>query len=816
MANSVIIPAFAAGELSPGLAARVDLAKYHVGAALLENFFIDYKGGASSRPGTQYIGLAGAGGSTYTWLYKFVFSATQQYVLAFSDLRLEFVRNPGGTPPHPNSSNAGFLQSAGANYSVVTPYTAAQLPDLKFAQSGDILQITHPAHPRMVLRRLGETNWTLSEPVIGATILSPPNQHATITPLPADSHDPQNTTYLYTVTSVDANGEESAMAGTPLSGLGSTLSYFALVTGVDMANTPGTVTLAWNVVAGAAYYNVYKTIPGYANKVPPFTASFGFCGISYGNLFLDSNIIPDFTKSPPMHADPFSPLQLRDITVTASSADWPVGGSDVYIADPTGTGAVVLAVLDTAERGAVGHIVDVVIVTPGEGYTAPVLTPGGGGTSVTATITVGGAQENPTSVAYNQQRLVCAGTTSFPTGIFASKTGFYNNFDHSNPVLDDDAFTFVVAADQINTIQHLVPMPGGLILFTNSGISQLSGGSTTAQNPSAITPSSAVVVPQSYFGVSRVRPVIINKDILYVAEPGSAVFDLAYNLFVNIYEGSDISALSSHLFYPHQVVQWDYQHTPHKVLWVVRDDGVLLSLTYLKEQEVMAWSHHITNGQYTSVTVIREGNADAVYLAVRRGPGSGNYWVERICSRVYETVADVWCVDAGLSYSGPATTTLTGLDHFSGYTVSVVSSGVPLGLFPVPVGGNSVTLPVAVTNAVVGLQYTAKLQTMQLDLGNEMQTVQGKRKRVAAATIRVRDTVGIKVGTTFETLTAFVPNVSSTDTMTMSEGLVTGDMRLVIDPHYTVHGQVCVLQDNSLPVTVLGVIPEVVVGDTGR
>jgi len=61
-----------------------------------------------------------------------------------------------------------------------------------------------------------------------------------------------------------------------------------------------------------------------------------------------------------------------------------------------------------------------------------------------------------------------------------------------------------------------------------------------------------------------------------------------------------------------------------------------------------------------------------------------------------------------------------------------------------------------------------------------------------------------------------LPNVSSTDTMTMSEGLVTGDMRLVIDPHYTVHGQVCVLQDNSLPVTVLGVIPEVVVGDTGR
>jgi hypothetical protein len=807
MANSVIIPAFAAGELSPGLAARVDLAKYHVGAALLQNFFVDYKGGASSRPGTQHIGIVEPG----AWLYKFVFSASQQYVLVFSNLLLRFIRNPGGPTNHPNGSNAGFLESApGVLYGVTTPYLAAELPDLKFAQSADILQITHPAHPRMVLRRLGETNWTLSEPVIGATILSPSNQHATITGLPADSHDPQNTTYLYTVTSVDRNGEESPMAF----GLGPTLSLFAMVTGIDMANTPGTVTVTWDPVAGAAQYNVYKTIPGYANQVPPHTASFGFCGISYGNLFLDSNIVPDFTKSPPLHADPFSPNQIKEVTVTGSSGGWPVGSSDVYIDDPTGTEAIVLAVLDTAVRGALGSIVSVVIVSPGKGYTSPTLLPeGSSGTGgVTATITLGGGNENPTSVAYNQQRLVCAGTGSFPTGIIASKTGFYDNFDHSNPVLDDDAFTFVLAANEINTILHMIPMPGGLVLFTNSGISQLSGGSTSAQNPSAITPSSAVVVPQSYFGASRVRPVVVGQDILYVQDPGTAVQDLAYNLFTNIYAGTDITVLSSHLFYPYQIVQWDYQHTPFKILWVVRNDGTLLSLTYLKEQEVFAWTHHYTTGGlFGSVAVIREGNADAVYVSVNRG---GLWRVERLTSRVYNTIADAWCVDAGLAYQGAPTTHLTGLDHLEGASISVLGDGVPLG--PFTVSGGSVTLPVAVSQAVAGLPVIATLQTMQLDLGNEMQTVQGKRKRVAAATIRVRDTAGIKVGTTFGTMTPFVPNVSSTDTMSMSTGLVTGDMRLIIDPSYNVQGQVCVQQAGPLPVTVLGVIPEVVVGDTGR
>ena len=393
-----------------------------------------------------------------------------------------------------------------------------------------------------------------------------------------------------------------------------------------------------------AYYNVYKTLPGYANKVPPYSSSFGYCGIAYGNMFLDSNIVPDFTKSPPLHHDPFSPRQITNIAVTASSADWPVGTTDIWVNDPTGTGAVVLAILDTSERGTAGHIVDVFIANPGEGYTAPVLT-GVGGSSVTAIFTMSGNDENPTTVAYNQQRLILAGTGSFPTGIFGSKTGFYDNFDRSNPVNDDDAFTFVVASSEINTIRHLIPMPGGLVMFTNSGIQQLTGGSSSAVNPAAITPSSVVVVPQSYFGASRVRPVVVNKNILYVQEPGSSVQDLAYNLFVNIYEGSDLTVLASHLFYPHTIIQWDYQHTPHRVLWAVREDGVLLSLTYLREQEVIGWAHHHTQGTFESVTVIQEQDFDAVYVSVRRG--TETRWVERMASRKFDSAPQIMVCGCG-------------------------------------------------------------------------------------------------------------------------------------------------------------------------
>src|SRR6266571_1830573 len=122
---------FVSGELSPGLLGHTDLAKYHSGAALMQNWFVDVKGGASTRPGTQYIGVCLNAGV----LVPFVFSATQTYMLVFTDFGLKFIRNPL-TAAYPNSSNAGYIQLAGVDYLIGTPYAGADLPLLKFSQSG--------------------------------------------------------------------------------------------------------------------------------------------------------------------------------------------------------------------------------------------------------------------------------------------------------------------------------------------------------------------------------------------------------------------------------------------------------------------------------------------------------------------------------------------------------------------------------------------------------------------------------------------------------------------------------------------------------
>lgn len=85
---SLIQNTFSAGEISPSLYGRTDLAKFRQSAALMSNFFVDYKGGASSRPGTQYMGQAGSTGRVRLIPFQFSAANGQTYILVFSNQHL--------------------------------------------------------------------------------------------------------------------------------------------------------------------------------------------------------------------------------------------------------------------------------------------------------------------------------------------------------------------------------------------------------------------------------------------------------------------------------------------------------------------------------------------------------------------------------------------------------------------------------------------------------------------------------------------------------------------------------------------------------
>lgn len=872
---SLIQNSLASGELAPGLYGRLDVSKVHQGALLMKNFFVDYKGGASTRPGFQYIGAPGTSG--YARLIPFQFSAAigQTYMLVFSNLRLRFIKNPGGNT-YPNSSNAAYILNLGVPYEIATPYLEADLPFLKFSQVADQMTITRHGYARRILSRIADTNWTLTTitPSVGpaAPTITAITLSATIAP------DPGDTRYMYCVTAVDTNGNES-LPSVP----------FISAAGLNLALSQGTVTVFWSAVANAAYYRVYKALPTPGAKYPSLAEQMGFAGFSYGTYFTDNNIVPDFTLSPPSAANPFANSPITGYTITASSADWPVGGTTITVADGTGTGAVIYPILDNNTAGGVGSIVGLYIANPGQNYTAPTLTAvGAGGTVFTATATLGIATGNdPDVVGLFQQRQVYASTTNNPLTLYASRPGSFNDFRKSQPTVDNDAYIFTIASQQINDIVWLQSMPGGLVIGSNSGIVQLTGGSASAANPAAVTPSSAVIVPQSFYGAADLHPIVIDYDILYVQSEGSLIRDLQYNFFVNIYTGIDVTILSSHLFYPLSIRDWTYQDTPFKVIWAARDDGAFLSLTWLKAQEIAGWSWHQTNGIVESMATIREGTEDAVYFSVNR---SGTRCIERMCDRIYDQIDDAWCLDSALStvstypaanlvlsntigtvtvtadaavfpvgsvgrvirsragrgtitartsdlivtmvvdaeYFFPSTTiginswrmdavvsTVSGLTHLNGAQVYALADGNVQGPFTVAAGAITLTTPAS--QVVVGLLYQCQVQPIYLDIEGQT-TIQGRLKKNPAATLRVKDTARIAFGPSFDKLREWVPGVSSTDPNEKlpypSARLVRGDIRGYISPIFDRLGTICVQQDYPLPCTLLAVIPEYAQGDT--
>jgi hypothetical protein len=141
---------FTGGELSPRLDGRNDLTKYASGCKTLENMIVYPHGSAARRPGTQFVAEV-KDSTKKTRLIPFEFSTTQTYMLEFGNQYIRFYKDNG------------VILSGASPYEISTPYLEAELFDIKYAQSADVMYICHPNHAVRKLSRTGHTAWTLTE-----------------------------------------------------------------------------------------------------------------------------------------------------------------------------------------------------------------------------------------------------------------------------------------------------------------------------------------------------------------------------------------------------------------------------------------------------------------------------------------------------------------------------------------------------------------------------------------------------------------------------------------------------------------------------
>ena len=738
---------FAGGVIAPEMYGRKDLSKFQSGLAECVNFRTLPHGPAERRPGFRFINQA-AKSATAVRLIPFAFSATQTVVLEFGATYIRFHINGetlletdkvvvsivgnlvtvnahgwavndwvyiGGrffivaTVPGANTFTVTGLRgeaalptpsatTAARVYQIVSPYAAADLFGLHYAQNSDVLTLTHPLYPASELRRAGATSWSLTAISFAPTGTPPTGVSVTPTVGTAGNQNPQS----YCVTVIGTDGVTESLASAVVSTTNN-LTVSGNFNTVQASSTPG------------LRYNFFKQRGG----------AFGYIGqvVATGATvsIVDDNVLADTTKTPP---------------------------ESIYTLN-TATG------------------------------------------------------DYPSAVTYYEQRRWFAGTVNEPQNVWATRNGTESNLTSSVPSQDDDGMEFRIAARQQNAILHLAPLSDLLALTVGAEFRIF------ADNAPNITPTSLSTKPQGYSGANNVQPAVTSGSILYVQSQGTRLREMAYNWQSNTYASIDISIFAPHLFNGFSITDLAYSRAPVPELYAVRNDGELLIMTYVPEQQVYGWHEHNTEGVIESVCVVAETNEDVLYALIRRTVGGQDWrYIERLQSRIFAEQADAFYVDSGLTYDGAPTTTLTGFWHLEGLTLQLLADGA---VHPTrTVVNGSIELEAGASVVHGGLAYTSDLKTLPIILDLPA-AGDGVRKAVNSVRMRLTQSSAAKVGLNASRLVD-VPDRDVTDDYDSPPALRSYEARVQVPASWNADGSVFVRQDLPLPLTVLSMVLDVQAG----
>jgi len=803
---------FTAGELTPKLAGQVDFKKYNNGVEEMQNMTVFPQGGATRRYGTRFVAEV-KDSSKSTRIIPFEFNITQSYILELGDQYIRFYKDNGQitnasknitgiTQANPavvtvsshgysngddvwingvvgmtqvngrrfriantttntfelqgvNSTGYTAYASAGTAadvFEIASPFTESQLYEIAFTQSADVMYLVHEDVAPRKLSRTGHTSWTMTE-----------------VDFKRGPYLDQNTT------------------GTTMTPSGTSGSV--------------TITASSSTFVATDVGRLIKFNSGHA-KITNFSSA---------------------TQVTATTTDNFSG--------TGGTTDWSLG-----------------------------------TFTSTKGF--------------------------PKSVSFFEQRLIFAGTTTFPQTIFASESGLYEEFDvgSSNAA---DAFIYTIAANKVNVIRWLAPARD-LIVGTVGG--EFKVGRPTGE---PLKPDNVQITQQTTYGGYTTQPIQIGNAVLFVQRQQKKIREFAYRFESDAYLAPDMTLLAEHIT-GKGIVDVDYAQEPDSIYWAVRKDGALLGMTYQREEDVIAWHRHIIGGSFTltfngasnvtdsttdsnnngfvnisghglstgdkvtysagggtkiqglvdgkeyfvfvkdannfefastyeqaidrtiiqiadgvganhsvkaqaqvkSVSTISEASENQTYIVVRRRI-NGNI------VQYVEYLDDLLRIDSGLAGTvNGSSSSITGLDHLEGEEVQILIGDAVYPNQTVTNGAISVNLTATsgFKSIEIGLAYISKIKTMRIEAGSQAGTAQARKKRYNEVVVRLHKTIGIKINGDQ------LPFRTSSTPMGQNIPEFTGDKR-VTNLGWDRDGQIEILQEQPLPMTVLGITGTLVTSD---
>lgn len=833
---------FNGGEVSPLLYGRVDNDRYKNSLALCKNYIPTIQGGLTRRPGTMYVSPV-KDSTKSTRLIPFEFSTTQAYMLEFGNQYIRFYKdnaqitltpqnitgitqaNPAvltyaGADTYANgdkvyvSGVSGMTQinnreftvaavNVGANtfqlsgvdssaygaytsggtvaeiYEISSPYVEADLFQIKYTQSADVLYLVHPSYAPRKLSRTAHTSWTLTAiSFLDGPYLNTNTTTTTITPSAATGVGITLTASAITGINNDT-GFQTTDVGRFIRVKEGAVWGYALITAWT-STTVVTATVVNTLTNTTAKLNwrlgVWSTTTGFPGTVTFHEDRLGFGGVTTYPQRIDLSKTGDYEN--------FAP-SATDGTVASDNA---IG----FSLNSNTVNAVRWMTSDEKGMlvGTVGGEWNVRPSSQGEA-----LTP----TNVTAKPTTQYGSEDAQPVQVGKASLYIQraarklremnyfydvdGFRATDLTILAehiSESGFKQIAYQKEPqtiiwcVREDGilvGMTYERNSDQLNAAWHR---------HTFGGVSDAAGSDTIVESV-AVIPSADGTREDVWFIVKR----YIN---------GSTVRHIEYmtKLFDDSTEQRDAYFVDAGLTYD----------APIAVSGATRANPVVVTIN----------SHPFSNGdniRFADILGMEELNGNT-YTVANKTANTVELTNENGVSGNVDGTAFSAYISGGKARK--LVSTITGLNHLEGASISVLGDGA---VQPnVTVSGGSITLSTAAATVQMGYGYNSDAQLLRLEAGAADGTALGKTRRVHRAGFLLHRTLGLKLGLNFDELNEVTFRTSS-DPLTRAPSLFTGIISETLQADYDFENQICWRQSQPLPGIVLAVMPQMVLQDRG-
>jgi len=760
---NLLVTALNAGELSPYMDARLDVEKYRSGCRTLENMIVLPYGGVYRRAGTEYLGEA-KNANQRCRLIGFNFSVTTRFVLEFGH---EYVRVWG---------NNGPVLSGGNPLEIASPYQESELREIQYVQVNDIMYLAHANHAPRKLSRVADDNWTL------ATVAwkYPPllDQNITAT----------------TIASSSATGSATLTASAATFESGHAGSQWAIqwprnsgsISEAIDANKTSTATLdiqgTWTLTTVGTWIGTVRLLR-IPTEAMDANGGAGFTAYEVVREFNSLTTARNFTATGTEESRVGLKLQIvnyvsnTNARVFLESTDFNSGGTVTINTVTNATSAAV-----TVNKWLGSNI---------------------GTTTQWSEAAFSDVRGYPRAVAIHEQRLCFGGTASQPNTIWCSKVDDFENFQLG--VSDDDALSLSVASSEGNRIAWMFSQKR--LMLGTSGDEWTLGG---ANSDEPFTATNVQAQKQSSFGSKTMRAILLNDVLLFVQRRGRKVRELTYNFERDGWVAPDLTVLAEHIT-AGEIVEMAFQQQPDAILWAITGDGEVVGMSYERDQNVVAWHRHTTDGQFESVATVYglSGADDEVWFAVKRTiNGQTKRYIERFkpdarANFEAEAKGDWWYLDCAKRYSGTATTNITGLGHLEGKSVGVLADGAAQPDKTVSTGGITLERPFA--KVLAGLPFTSTVLPMKFDFDLNDGSTRGRKKRINRVSVSLYKSLGGEFSTDGQEWLWIYPR-DFDDPMDASPPPFSGDAEVVVAGNYSNDSDLYLRQILPYPLTVRALV----------